>query len=136
MGRPWMIEQNDVIQDSESWHLDKFAVPGGDLLLVAFVRLRMMSSEMHDLVFIGRPGSSHNRPETLLKLLNSEISRWESKWYSLFDQGKQKLQAARLTADTGIRWCLAMSTLPREVLRTSCSLIAQLLLVARLTYTM
>lgn len=87
MGKPWMIEQSDMLQDNDSWHLNSFAVPGIDLLLVAFVRLRIMSSEMLDLVFIGRPGSSQNRPETLLKLLNSEISRWETKWYSPFDQG-------------------------------------------------
>ncbi|KAH6692135.1 fungal-specific transcription factor-like protein [Leptodontidium sp. MPI-SDFR-AT-0119] len=86
MGKPWMIEQSDVVQDSDTWHLNNFAVPGVDLLLVAFVRLRIMSSEMLDLVFLGQPGSSQNRPETLLKLLNSEISRWETKWYSSFDQ--------------------------------------------------
>ncbi|KAH7310292.1 fungal-specific transcription factor-like protein [Rhexocercosporidium sp. MPI-PUGE-AT-0058] len=86
MGKPWMIEQNDVVQDSDTWHLNSFAVPGVDLLLVAFVRLRIMSSEMLDLVFLGTPGSSQSRPKTLLKLLNSEISRWETKWYSLFDQ--------------------------------------------------
>lgn len=83
-----MIEQSDIIQNCDTWHMSPLAVPGGDLLLVAFVRLRAMSSEMLDLVFLGRPGSSQNRPEALLKLLNAEISRWETKWYSLFDQGR------------------------------------------------
>ena len=87
MGKPWMIEQSDVVYDSDTWHTHELSVTGRDLLLVAFVRLRMMSSEMLDLVFLGRPGLLRNRPETLLKLLNSEISRWETKWYSLFDQG-------------------------------------------------
>jgi len=87
MGKPWMIEQSDVVQDIDTWHTHEFAFIGGDLLLAAFVRLRMMSSEMLDLFFLGQPGSSRNRSEALLKLLNSEISRWESKWYPLFDQG-------------------------------------------------
>ena len=87
-----MIEQNDVVQDIDTWHLNRFAVPGVDLLLVAFVHLRIMSSEMLDLVFLGRPaGSSQNRPpETMLKIFNSEISRWETKWYSSFEQGTDK----------------------------------------------
>ena len=109
MGKPWMIEQSDVVQDIDTWHTHELAVLGGDLLLVAFVRLRMMSSEMLDLVFLGRPGSSRNRPETLLKLLNSEISRWETKWYLLFDRGMISL--GNISCITNMhRWCLAMPT--------------------------
>jgi hypothetical protein len=88
MGQPWMIEKSDMLQDSDTWHLNDFAVAGVDLLLVAFVHLRIMSSEMLDLVFQSRPGSFQTRPELCLRLLNTEISRWEAKWYSPFDQGR------------------------------------------------
>jgi len=140
MGKPWMIEQSDVMQDSDTWHTHEFSVKGGDLLLVAFVRLRMMSSEMLDLVFLGRPGSTRNRPETLLKLLNSEISRWETKWYTLFEQGTVfclKLLPLLQLLIYMPRWrLLALSALSSQVLRLSCSTVAQLLLIARSTQPM
>ena len=88
MGKPWMIEQNDLILKADAWHLEEFAVPSGDLLLSAFVCLRIASSEMLQVM---SPAPEGGRTELLSKLLNNSISMWETSWLSLFDSGKLRV---------------------------------------------
>jgi len=88
MGKPWMIEQNDFICKADKWHLEEFAVPGGDLLLSAFVGLRIISAEMTELASPARSALRGPRAELLSKMLNNSIATWEHTWLPLFDKGK------------------------------------------------
>lgn len=90
-GKPWMIEQTDLIRNADDWHLEPYAVPGVDLLLSAFVRLRIISGEILDLVSPSRNGSHVKQSELLLKLLNAEITRWEEHWFPKFERGISQL---------------------------------------------
>ncbi|PQE23767.1 aldo keto reductase protein [Rutstroemia sp. NJR-2017a BBW] len=49
LGKPWMIETTDLITGARDWHQEPYAVPGGDMLLSAFVCLRLISADMLDL---------------------------------------------------------------------------------------
>lgn len=83
-----MIEQTDLIRNADEWHLEPFYVPGVDLLLSAFVRLRIISSETLDLVSSSQSALHLKQPEMLLKVLNAEITRWEEYWHPQFNQGQ------------------------------------------------
>jgi len=85
MGRPWMIEQNELIKSADSWYRHPYACAGGDLLLSAFTRLRIISSEILELAYPTRSSPRPQRAQILLKLLNADITRWEGDWLSLFD---------------------------------------------------
>jgi hypothetical protein len=85
-----MIEQNEFIMEASKWHLEDFAVPGGDLLLSAFVCLRITSAEMTELASPARAALRGPRAETLSKILNSGITTWERNWLPLFDSGKSQ----------------------------------------------
>lgn len=84
-----MIEQKGIISKADTWYRNEFAVPGGDLLLAAFVDLRIVSTEMLQLV--SPTGSTFDGPhgEMLSKTLNNSITMWEQKWLPLFEIGAQ-----------------------------------------------
>ena len=86
LGKPWMIELTEFIVKSDSWHQVKFSVPGCDLLLAAFVSLRMTGSETLELASSAQQNSHHT---ALFKMLNSSVTSWDQKWLPSFDTGGQ-----------------------------------------------
>ena len=87
MGKPWMIDHNDLIRKADDWCKEPFAIPGGDTLLSAFVRLRCLGSEALELVSPAHSARYPQRAEILMKLLNADITRWQEDWLPLFDKG-------------------------------------------------
>jgi hypothetical protein len=88
-----MIDQNGFIAKAENWYKQPLAVYGGDALLCAFVGLRIISTEILELV---SPDLSsrhiHQSSETLFRLMNGNITRWEERWFPVADDGKSRTQ--------------------------------------------
>jgi hypothetical protein len=87
MGKPCMIEQNNFITTSHDWYKEPFAVFGADVLLCAFVSLRIISSEILESM---SPYRARQVPQsgTLMRMLNANITRWEEKWLPVSEDGK------------------------------------------------
>ncbi|KAH8654446.1 hypothetical protein BGZ60DRAFT_435582 [Tricladium varicosporioides] len=85
IGKPWMIDQSSFIAKSGHWHQHNFAVPGADLLLCAFVALRIVSAETLDLVSPSRSTLLSFQGEMLSKSMNNSMNSWENKWLNLFE---------------------------------------------------
>ncbi|KAL3419510.1 fungal specific transcription factor domain-containing protein [Phlyctema vagabunda] len=88
VGKPCMIEQNDFITTAQDWYKQPFAVFGADALLCAFVTLRIISSEIVELVSPDRSARHIQQSDTLMKLLNSNITRWEEYWHPISDDDR------------------------------------------------
>lgn len=91
LGKPWMLDQDDLILNAGAWYRDEYAVQGGDLVLSAFVCLRIISAEM--LQFAPQSTSSRlafagPQGEILSKMWNAGITAWEQKWLQLFDSSR------------------------------------------------
>ena len=87
LGKPWMIEMNAFIRTSEKWYLKPHAQYGGDALLSAFTSLRILSTEIIELVSPRRSSSRTPLSDHLIKLLNDNITRWENHWFPILDDG-------------------------------------------------
>lgn len=86
MGKPCMIEQNNFITTSHDWYKEPCAVFGADALLCAFVSLRIISSEILESMAPYQPRKlPHN--ETLMRMLNANLTRWEEKWLPISEHG-------------------------------------------------
>lgn len=82
-----MIDQNNLISKASEWYQEKYAVHGGDMVLSAFVCLRLISAEMLELASSMKLEAQKSRTEILSKFLNTEISTWEKNWLSKFEDG-------------------------------------------------
>lgn len=87
LDKPWMIDQNNLISKANQWYQEPYAVPGGDMLLSAFVCLRLISAEMLELASSMKSEAQTSRSEILSRLLNTEISTWEKEWLPRFEDG-------------------------------------------------
>ncbi|TGO82981.1 hypothetical protein BPOR_0723g00020 [Botrytis porri] len=85
LDKPWMIDQNNLISKASEWYQEEYAVPGGDLLLSAFVCLRLISAEFLELSSSTKSDSRNFRSEMLSKLLNTELNTWEKDWLPKFE---------------------------------------------------
>ncbi|TGO52936.1 hypothetical protein BCON_0132g00030 [Botryotinia convoluta] len=85
LDKPWMIDQNNLISKASEWYQEEYAVPGGDLLLSAFVCLRLISAEFLELSSSTKSDSQKFRSEILSKLLNTELNTWEKDWLPKFE---------------------------------------------------
>lgn len=88
MGKPYMIDQNDFISTAQNWYKQPYAVFGADALLSAFVTLRIISSEILELVSPDRSSRHIHQGDSLMKLLNANITRWEEHWLPISEDGK------------------------------------------------
>jgi len=82
-----MIEQKGIILKASIWYHNKFAVPGGDLILAAFVALRIVNTEMLQLASSSSSLIDGPHREMLSKILNNGITAWEKEWLPLFESG-------------------------------------------------
>lgn len=78
-----MIQQTEFIEDIEAWGRDTIAIDN-DVLLCAFVTLRLMTSEAFSL--LNHRGSLQGT-ESLFKVLNNHIDQWKRKWMQLAKDG-------------------------------------------------
>ncbi|KAF7940566.1 uncharacterized protein EAE98_000693 [Botrytis deweyae] len=85
LDKPWMIDQNNLISKASEWYQEEYAVPGEDLLLSAFVCLRLISAEFLELSSSTKLDSQKFRSEILSKLLNTELNTWEKDWLPKFE---------------------------------------------------
>ncbi|EXJ78909.1 hypothetical protein A1O3_08409 [Capronia epimyces CBS 606.96] len=88
MGKPWMIDQTALIESVASWHKHDLAVPSNDVLLCAFVSLRLVGTRTIDYFNLHRQPRSRNilsAIQTTPRLLNRDIDHWQKDWLALFD---------------------------------------------------
>ncbi|EMR84894.1 putative aldo keto reductase protein [Botrytis cinerea BcDW1] len=85
LDKPWMIDESNLISKAGEWYQEEYAVPGGDLLLSAFVCLRLISAEFLELSSSTKSDSQNSRSEILSKLLNTELNTWEKDWLPKFE---------------------------------------------------
>ncbi len=83
-----MIDQNDFILNADAWCHDEFAVTGGDLVLSAFVCLRILSTEILQLASPSETVLGGPRGEMLSKILNNGLKTWEQTWLPKFEKGE------------------------------------------------
>ncbi|RDW84488.1 hypothetical protein BP6252_02078 [Coleophoma cylindrospora] len=83
VGKPCMIEQNDFITTAQDWYKLPCAVFGADALLSAFVTLRILTSEIIELVSPDRTSRHIQQGDNLMKLLNASLTRWEEHWHPI-----------------------------------------------------
>ncbi|PGH14759.1 hypothetical protein AJ80_05803 [Polytolypa hystricis UAMH7299] len=94
LGKPWMIQIDPLIRNSESWHQHPYAVPGCDHIMSAFVQLRILGSEILDLFWVDPETTnpqSISQNEALLKLFNGDLDRWEAKWYKTVEESSENV---------------------------------------------
>jgi hypothetical protein len=87
-----MINQNDFIVDADAWYHDEYAVTGGDLVLSAFVCLRILSTEILQLASPSKTVFGGPRGEILSKILNNSLTTWEQTWLPKFENGECQSQ--------------------------------------------
>lgn len=82
-----MIEQTSFITTAQDWYKKPYAVFGTDALLCAFVTLRILSSEIIELVSPDRTSRHVQQSDNLMKLLNANLTRWEDQWCPVSEDG-------------------------------------------------
>lgn len=127
-----MIEQTDLIRNADNWHLERYSVPSGDLLLSSFVRLRILSSETLGPISPNQSVLQLRQSEMLLKVLNAEITRWEKSWIPLFESGIVPFPCFTGFANGALRQHWPMSTISSQVLWPSCQAIAEFIAITRI----
>lgn len=88
-----MIEPGGFIESVNDWYQSPLAI-SNDGLLCAFVELRLMTSNVLELVQPRRDGDSTSplachRP--LLRSLSERVQRWKSKWSNALESGKKAI---------------------------------------------
>jgi hypothetical protein len=91
--KPWMIERSDFTESIEAWCREPLAVPT-DMLLGAFVTLRLLTSEVFKL--LGGDNLARNGPGSggsqfyplcsFFAIIKGRIAEWESKWTQRAEQ--------------------------------------------------
>ncbi|EFW17496.1 conserved hypothetical protein [Coccidioides posadasii str. Silveira] len=90
LGRPSMIHMDHLIRNAETWHQHAYAVPGIDEVMVSFVQLRILGFDLLDVFWlhpVATTSQTIDKDEFILKTFNSELDRWEAKWYRILDEG-------------------------------------------------
>lgn len=91
--KPWMIERSDFTESIEAWCKEPLAVPT-DILLGAFVTLRLLTSEVFKLLGgdnLARNGAGGGSSQfyplcSFFAIIKGRIAEWESKWTQRAEQ--------------------------------------------------
>jgi hypothetical protein len=91
--KPWMIERSDFTESIEAWCREPLAVPT-DILLGAFVTLRLLTSEVFKLLGgdnLARNGAGGGSSQfyplcSFFAIIKGRIAEWESKWTQRAEQ--------------------------------------------------
>lgn len=84
-----MIPRNGLIESAHSWYNDPLSTPQ-DRMLCALVTLRMIGSEIFDLLNPHRSSYRStllDRTDGLMKVLLNDIQKWHTHWSSMSEMG-------------------------------------------------
>lgn len=83
-----MLQADKLTKAAESWYMSEFAIPKGDAIHSAFVQLRLITSDLLDILDIESSANSQRQHEMLLGLFNADLDKWEKKWIAVFEAGE------------------------------------------------
>ncbi|EED21240.1 protein priB, putative [Talaromyces stipitatus ATCC 10500] len=87
-GKPWMIERNKFIEAIDAWCRDPLAIEN-DVILGAFVTLRLLTSEVFRLLGSWRQIHSSQNMGSFMIMISNRIDEWEDKWLPLCAQDSE-----------------------------------------------
>ncbi|KEF63598.1 uncharacterized protein A1O9_01576 [Exophiala aquamarina CBS 119918] len=88
-GKPRMIDRSSFLESVDTWYRSPLALPS-DVLLCAFVSLRLLTSEVFELLEIQRapsPQSPTHQIESLLKIIERQVKAWQEHWLRIAENG-------------------------------------------------
>jgi hypothetical protein len=81
-----MLHVDELARNVDKWRQHELAMPSGDSILASFVQLRIISSDLLDVLEIDFTSSNQQQNEILLHRFNVELDRWKQKWNEVFDK--------------------------------------------------
>lgn len=97
-GKPWMIERSDFIESVTTWYKSPLA-NDNDIVLAAFVSLRLLAADILEAFNPQRPTPSLTHPhrfDSLLKTLTPRIEAWKKRWLQQASEKGKFLLLSRL----------------------------------------
>ncbi|EAU88286.2 priB protein [Coprinopsis cinerea okayama7 len=88
-GRHWMLPEGDLVKHSTSWHTGS---PNGvvrpeDVIIAAFVQLRLIAAETTDIFSTGK-GNTDISYEVVLRNCNAKLTHWDETWRAEMNKAK------------------------------------------------
>jgi hypothetical protein len=84
-----MIDRSSFLESVDVWYRSPLALPS-DVLLCAFVSLRLLTSEVFELLETQRTTSlrtQHYQVESLLKIIEKQVEAWQEHWLDIAEEG-------------------------------------------------
>lgn len=84
-----MIDRSSFLESVDIWYRSPLALPS-DVLLCAFVSLRLLTSEVFELLEIQRSPNSRTQThqvESLLKIVEKQVEAWQEHWLQIAENG-------------------------------------------------
>lgn len=84
-----MIERSSFLESVDVWYRSPLAIPS-DVLLCAFVSLRLLTSEVFELLEnhgTTRLETHHYQVESLLKIIEKQVEGWQEHWLEIAEEG-------------------------------------------------
>lgn len=88
-GKPRMIERSKFIESVNTWYRSPLAITS-DILLCAFTSLRLLTSEVFELLeaqCATSPKDQTYQVDSLLRILMKQIEAWQEHWLTIADEG-------------------------------------------------
>lgn len=86
IGKQWMLHIDDLTRRVDTWYQHELAIPNGDAILAAFVQLRVLSSDLLDVLEIDVSSGNQQQQEMLLHLFDTDLDKWEKRWNDVFEK--------------------------------------------------
>lgn len=86
LGKQWMLHIDHLTRRVDLWYQHELVIPSGDAILASFVELRVLSSDLLDVLDIDSSSSNQQQHEMLLNMFNTDLDKWESKWGDVFNK--------------------------------------------------
>jgi hypothetical protein len=86
LGKQWMLHVDDITRSAGIWYQHELAIPNSDAILSAFVQLRLLTSDLLDVVDNDLSPSNQQQYEVLLRIFNTDLDDWEKKWNAIFEK--------------------------------------------------
>lgn len=89
-GRHWMLPEGDLVKHSATWHSGgiKGIVRPEDVIISAFVQLRLIAAETTDVFSAASKGNSDINYDVVLRNTNGKLTEWDEKWRSEMTKAK------------------------------------------------
>lgn len=89
VGKPWMLHEDDLTRRVDTWCSHELAIPSGDSILAAFVQLRVLSSDLLNILEVEIAPNSQHEQGMLLHKFNTGLDEWKDKWDEVFEKGEE-----------------------------------------------